>query len=61
MSIQFSNSLQSPLKENEKNFISRKRIRKNEMSWSFEEEFLFFEAHTFLGNKWKKYSQIIHK
>ena len=56
MSIQFSNSLQSPLKENEKNFISRKRIRKNEMSWSFEEEFLFFEAHTFLGNKWKKYS-----
>ena len=61
MSIQFSNSLQSALKENEKNFISRKRIRKNEMSWSFEEEFLFFEAHTFLGNKWKKYSQIIHK
>jgi hypothetical protein len=61
MSIQFSNSLQSPLKENEKNFISRKRIRKNEMSWSFEEEFLFFEAHTFLGNKWKRYSQILQK
>ena len=61
MSIQFSNSLQSALKENEKNFISRKRIRKNEMSWSFEEEFLFFEAHTFLGNKWKRYSQILQK
>jgi hypothetical protein len=61
MSIQFSNSLQSPLKENEKNFISRKRIRKNEMSWSFEEEFLFFEAHTFLGNKWKRYSHILQK
>jgi hypothetical protein len=43
------------------NFQNKKRNRSNEITWSFEEEFLFFEAHTFLGNKWKKYSQIIQK
>ena len=42
-------------------FQNKKRNRSNEITWSFEEEFLFFEAHTFLGNKWKKYSQIIQK
>lgn len=43
------------------NFQNKKRNRSNEITWSLEEEFLFFEAHTFLGNKWKKYSQIIQK
>jgi hypothetical protein len=60
MSDQFSNSIDDNFEE-EQTLISKKRNKKNEMSWSFEEEFLFFEAHTFLGNKWKKYSQIIHK
>ena len=60
MSDQFSNSIDDNYEE-EQTLISKKRNKKNEMSWSFEEEFLFFEAHTFLGNKWKKYSQIIHK
>ena len=32
--------------------------KKNEINWTFEEEFLFFEAHTFLGNKWKRYSEM---
>jgi hypothetical protein len=32
------------------------KIRKNIVSWTFEEEYLFFESHSFLGNKWKKYS-----
>ena len=43
------------------NFQNKKRNRSNEITWSFEEEFLFFEAHTFLGNKWKRYSQILQK
>ena len=60
MSDQFSNSIDDNFEE-EQTLILKKRNKKNEMSWSFEEEFLFFEAHTFLGNKWKKYSQIIHK
>ena len=60
MSDQFSNSIDDNFEE-EQTLISKKRNKKNEMSWSFEEEFLFFEAHTFLGNKWKKYSQIIYK
>jgi hypothetical protein len=60
MSDQFSNSIDDNYEE-EQTLLSKKRNKKNEMSWSFEEEFLFFEAHTFLGNKWKKYSQIIHK
>ena len=58
MSIPISNSFHS---FDEQNFISKKRNRKNEICWSFEEEFLFFEAHTILGNKWKRYSQIIQK
>ena len=58
MSIQLS----IPYKNNLMyNFQNKKRNRSNEITWSFEEEFLFFEAHTFLGNKWKKYSQIIQK
>ena len=35
---------------------SSQKIRKNLVSWTFEEEYLFFESHSFLGNKWKKYS-----
>ena len=60
MSDQFSNSIDDNFEE-EQTLISKKRNKKNEMSWSFEEEFLFFEAHTFLGNKWKRYSQILQK
>ena len=60
MSDQFSNSIDDNFEE-EQTLISKKRNKKNEMSWSFEEEFLFFEAHTFLGNKWKGYSQILQK
>jgi len=54
LSIPYKNNLMD-------NFQNKKRNRSNEITWSFEEEFLFFEAHTFLGNKWKKYSQIIQK
>ena len=56
MSIQLSIPYKNNLMDN---FQNKKRNRSNEITWSFEEEFLFFEAHTFLGNKWKKYSQII--
>lgn len=58
MSIQLSIPYKNNLMDN---FQNKKRNRSNEITWSFEEEFLFFEAHTFLGNKWKKYSQIIQK
>ena len=54
LSIPYKNNLMD-------NFQNKKRNRSNEITLSFEEEFLFFEAHTFLGNKWKKYSQIIQK
>ena len=54
LSIPYKNNLMD-------NFQNKKRNRSNEITWSSEEEFLFFEAHTFLGNKWKKYSQIIQK
>ena len=54
LSIPYKNNLMD-------NFQNKKRNRSNEITWSLEEEFLFFEAHTFLGNKWKKYSQIIQK
>ena len=54
LSIPYKNNLMDKKKK-------KKRNRSNEITWSFEEEFLFFEAHTFLGNKWKKYSQIIQK
>ena len=61
MSFQNSNVLKDELLNKGHSFILRKRNRKNEISWSFEEEFLFFEAHSFLGNKWKRYSSIISK
>ena len=32
------------------------KMRNNIVSWSFKEEYLFFESHSFLANKWKKYS-----
>ena len=35
--------------------------KKKNIDWLFEEEFIFFEAHTFLGNKWKRYSEILIK
>ena len=58
MSIQLSIPYKNNLMDN---FQNKKRNRSNEITWSFEEEFLFFEAHTSLGNKWQKYSQIIQK
>ena len=61
MSFQNTNTLKEELIREDHTFILRKRNRKNEISWSFEEEFLFFEAHSFIGNKWKRYSQIIQK
>ena len=61
MSFQNSNVLKDELLNKGHSFILRKRNRKNEISWSFEEEFLFFESYSFLGNKWKRYSQIIKK
>ena len=41
--------------------LPKKRYKRNEVEWTLEEEYLFFEAHTFLGNKWKRYSSIISK
>ena len=58
MSIQLSIPYKNNLMDN---FQNKKRNRSNEITWSFEEEFLFFEAHSFIGNKWKRYSQIIKK
>jgi len=47
-----------PFKEDfssEIKFLNQKRFRKEDIVWTFEEEYLFFESHNILGNKWKKY------
>ena len=59
-----SNKIALTLKKDlliEKKCLSKKRTRRNDVDWSLEEEYLFFEAHSFLGNKWKKYSSLISK
>ena len=59
-----SNQIALTLKEDlliENKILSKKRTRRNDVDWSLEEEYLFFEAHSFLGNKWKKYSSLISK
>jgi len=59
-----SNKITLTLKKDlliENKCLSKKRTRRNDVDWSLEEEYLFFEAHSFLGNKWKKYSSLISK
>lgn len=36
------------------------RLRKDDILWTLEEEFLFFEMHLHLGNKWSKYDCFFH-
>ena len=40
--------------------LKKKRNRKKGLIWTIEEEYLLFESHLILGNKWKEYSSIIH-
>ena len=46
-----------PNHDKEDNEISllRKRHRGEDVSWTLEEEFLFFEIHKIFGNKWTKF------
>ena len=60
MSIQLTIPLKNDLLLDNK-ILPKKRYKRNEVEWTLEEEYLFFEAHTFLGNKWKRYSSIILK
>lgn len=39
----------------------KRNIFKESIYWSLEEEFIFFEAHSLLNNKWTKYSLLIPK
>ena len=39
-------------------YLKKKRNRKKGLIWSIEEEYLLFESHLILGNKWKEYSSI---
>lgn len=39
----------------EAKLLNHKRFRKEDIIWTFEEDYLFFESHNILGNKWKKY------
>jgi len=39
-----------------KNINKKKRHRRADVIWTLEEEYIFFEAHKFLGNQWKKFS-----
>jgi hypothetical protein len=41
--------------ENENKGILKKRHRGEDVKWTLEEEFLFFEIHKIFGNKWKKF------
>ncbi len=36
--------------------LKKKRNRKKGLTWTLEEEYLLFESHLILGNKWKEYS-----
>ena len=36
------------------------RLRKEDILWTIEEEFLFFEMHLHLGNKWFKYKSFFN-
>ena len=40
------------------NHLKKKRKRKKGLNWTLEEEYLLFESHLILGNKWKEYSSI---
>ena len=36
--------------------ILKKRHRSEDVKWTLEEEFLFFEIHKIFGNKWSKFA-----
>lgn len=38
--------------------LKKKRNRKKGIVWTLEEEYLLFETHLILGNKWKEYPNI---
>ena len=42
--------------EKDKTLMKKKRHRRADVIWTLEEEYIFFEAHKFLGNQWKKFS-----
>jgi hypothetical protein len=41
-----------------KSYLKKKTKRYQEI-WTLEEEYIFFETHLILGNRWNKYSNII--
>ena len=47
---------QKTIIEKEKTLMKKKRHRRADVIWTLEEEYIFFEAHKFLGNQWKKFS-----
>ena len=40
--------------------LKKKRNRRKGLTWTLEEEYLLFESHLILGNKWREYSSIFH-
>ena len=40
--------------------LKKKRKRKKGLTWTLEEEYLLFESHLILGNKWKEYSSFFN-
>ena len=44
--------------QNKKYYLNKKTKRYQEI-WTVEEEYIFFETHMILGNKWNKYTNII--
>ena len=60
MSTENPNHIKKKLFTNIPCHLKKKRNRKKGLIWTIEEEYLLFESHLILGNKWKEYSSIIH-